>query len=140
VQVLLQKEELEQQHLHLLQIVESEKTAKNLYTQQVEELSSEIRKLRAEVNLRYTQLKTRKSDCVIRLFIPEENLCKLCDPNHRASLPNPTMYRTSGQSSTYAIRVLWADGSLHATRKLRVEINLIQIALNARSKLQRHVK
>ena len=48
-QVLLQKEELEQQHLHLLQIVESEKTAKSLYTQQVEELSSEIRKLRAEV-------------------------------------------------------------------------------------------
>ncbi|KAA0194754.1 hypothetical protein HAZT_HAZT010454 [Hyalella azteca] len=47
--VLLQKEELEQQHLHLLQIVESEKTAKNLYTQQVEELSSEIRKLRAEL-------------------------------------------------------------------------------------------
>ncbi|KAF2363510.1 Dbl (DH) domain [Trinorchestia longiramus] len=47
--VLLQKEELEQQHLHLLQIVESEKTAKSLYTQQVEELSSEIRKLRAEL-------------------------------------------------------------------------------------------
>ena len=48
--LLLQKEELEQKHLHLLQIVESEKTAKWQYTQQCEELASEIKKLRAEVN------------------------------------------------------------------------------------------
>lgn len=47
--VLLQKEELEQKHVHLLQVVESEKTAKWQYTQQCEELASEIRKLRAEV-------------------------------------------------------------------------------------------
>ncbi|XP_059486241.1 ras-specific guanine nucleotide-releasing factor 2-like isoform X3 [Neocloeon triangulifer] len=47
--LLLQKEELEQKHLHLLQIVESEKTAKWQYTQQCEELASEIKKLRAEV-------------------------------------------------------------------------------------------
>ncbi|KAB7497013.1 Ras-specific guanine nucleotide-releasing factor 2 [Armadillidium nasatum] len=47
--LLLQKEELEQKHLHLLQIVESEKTAKWQYTQQCEELTSEIKKLRAEV-------------------------------------------------------------------------------------------
>jgi hypothetical protein len=40
---------LEQKHLHLLQIVESEKTAKWQYTQQCEELASEIKKLRAEV-------------------------------------------------------------------------------------------
>ena len=46
----LQKEELEQKHLHLLQIVESEKTAKWQYTQQCEELMSEIKKLRAEVS------------------------------------------------------------------------------------------
>ncbi|KAJ8955431.1 hypothetical protein NQ318_003529, partial [Aromia moschata] len=46
--LLLQKEELEQKHLHLLQIVESEKTAKWQYTQQCEELASEIKKLRAE--------------------------------------------------------------------------------------------
>ncbi|XP_076046457.1 ras-specific guanine nucleotide-releasing factor 2-like isoform X6 [Oratosquilla oratoria] len=46
--LLLQKEELEQKHLHLLQIVESEKTAKWQYTQQCEELTSEIKKLRAE--------------------------------------------------------------------------------------------
>ncbi|XP_043515989.1 ras-specific guanine nucleotide-releasing factor 2-like isoform X4 [Frieseomelitta varia] len=45
----LQKEELEQKHLHLLQIVESEKTAKWQYTQQCEELMSEIKKLRAEL-------------------------------------------------------------------------------------------
>lgn len=47
--LLLQKEELEQKHVHLLQVVESEKTAKWQYTQQCEELSSEIKKLRAEV-------------------------------------------------------------------------------------------
>ncbi|CAL4068246.1 unnamed protein product, partial [Meganyctiphanes norvegica] len=45
----LQKEELEQKHLHLLQIVESEKTAKWQYTQQCEELTSEIKKLRNEL-------------------------------------------------------------------------------------------
>lgn len=48
--LLLQKEELEQKHVHLLQVVESEKTAKWQYTQQCEELASEIRKLRSEVN------------------------------------------------------------------------------------------
>ncbi|XP_076333763.1 ras-specific guanine nucleotide-releasing factor 1-like isoform X2 [Tachypleus tridentatus] len=47
--MLLQKEELEQKHLHLVQIVESEKTAKWQYTQQCEELTCEIKKLRAEV-------------------------------------------------------------------------------------------
>ncbi|GLV41334.1 Son of sevenless [Carabus blaptoides fortunei] len=47
--LLLQKEELEQKHLHLLQIIESEKTAKWQYTQQCEELASEIKKLRAEL-------------------------------------------------------------------------------------------
>ncbi|XP_034244817.1 ras-specific guanine nucleotide-releasing factor 2-like [Thrips palmi] len=47
--VLMQKEELEQKHLHLLQIVESEKTAKWQYTQRCEELDSEIKKLRAEL-------------------------------------------------------------------------------------------
>ncbi|GAB1868606.1 Ras-specific guanine nucleotide-releasing factor 2-like isoform X1 [Camponotus japonicus] len=47
--LLLQKEELEQKHLHLLQIVETEKTAKWQYTQQCEELASEIKKLRAEL-------------------------------------------------------------------------------------------
>lgn len=47
--LLLQKEELEQRHLHLLQVVESEMTAKWQYTQQCDELESEIKKLRAEV-------------------------------------------------------------------------------------------
>lgn len=45
----MQKEELEQRHLHLLQVVESEMTAKWQYTQQCEELATEIKKLRAEV-------------------------------------------------------------------------------------------
>ncbi|XP_042899725.1 ras-specific guanine nucleotide-releasing factor 2-like isoform X2 [Parasteatoda tepidariorum] len=47
--ILLQKEELEQKHLHLVQIVESEKTAKWQYTQQCEELTKEIKNLRAEL-------------------------------------------------------------------------------------------
>ncbi|XP_020280338.1 ras-specific guanine nucleotide-releasing factor 2-like isoform X2 [Pseudomyrmex gracilis] len=47
--LLLEKEELEQKHLHLLQIVDSEKTAKWQYTQQCDELTSEIKKLRAEI-------------------------------------------------------------------------------------------
>lgn len=47
---MLQKEELEQKHLHLLQIVESEKTAKWQYTQECEELAIEIKKLRSEVS------------------------------------------------------------------------------------------
>ncbi|VVC30593.1 Hypothetical protein CINCED_3A018389 [Cinara cedri] len=50
--LLLQKEELEQRHLHLLQVVESEMTAKWQYTQQCEELATEIKKLRAEKDLR----------------------------------------------------------------------------------------
>jgi hypothetical protein len=49
--MLLQKEELEQKHLHLLEIVRSEKMAKSQYTQQCDELSSEIKKLRAEVSI-----------------------------------------------------------------------------------------
>ena len=48
--MLLLKEELEQKHLHLVQIVESEKTAKSHYTQQCEELTVEIKKLRSEVS------------------------------------------------------------------------------------------
>ena len=44
-------EELEQKHLHLLQVVESEKTAKWQYTQHCEELTEEIKKLRNEVRL-----------------------------------------------------------------------------------------
>lgn len=54
--LLLTKEELEQKHVHLLQVVESEKTAKWQYTQQCEELASEIRKLRAEVGKAYIDI------------------------------------------------------------------------------------
>ncbi len=46
----LQMEELEQKHLHLLQVVESEKTAKWQYTQHCEELTEDIKKLRTEVS------------------------------------------------------------------------------------------
>ncbi|KAF5272851.1 hypothetical protein FQR65_LT00447 [Abscondita terminalis] len=47
--LLLQKEELEQKHIHLLQIFESQKTEKRQYALQCEELASEIKKLRAEL-------------------------------------------------------------------------------------------
>lgn len=66
--LLLQKEELEQKHLHLLQIVESEKTAKWQYTQQCEELASEIKKLRAEVSHSIHDVYTYV-DLLARLFM-----------------------------------------------------------------------
>ncbi|XP_072938308.1 ras-specific guanine nucleotide-releasing factor 1-like [Epargyreus clarus] len=47
--LLLQKEELEQKQLHLLQIVESERTSRWQYAQQCDELSSEVKKLRTEL-------------------------------------------------------------------------------------------
>ncbi|XP_041368344.1 ras-specific guanine nucleotide-releasing factor 2-like isoform X7 [Gigantopelta aegis] len=43
------KEELEQKHLHLLQILDSERQAKWHYVQQTEELTTEVKKLKAEV-------------------------------------------------------------------------------------------
>ncbi|OWA52235.1 Ras-specific guanine nucleotide-releasing factor 2 [Hypsibius exemplaris] len=47
--VLQQKEELEQKHLHLLHIVETEKTSKWQLRQQCDELTTEITKLRTEL-------------------------------------------------------------------------------------------
>ena len=44
------KEELEQKYLHLSQVYESEAKTKYQYLQQVEELSTEVRELRREVN------------------------------------------------------------------------------------------
>lgn len=52
-------EELEQKHLHLLQVVESEKTAKWQYTQHCEELTEEIKKLRTEVRYFSSTLQVR---------------------------------------------------------------------------------
>ena len=49
--VLEQKEQLEQKHLHLLQILDSERQAKWHYVQQTEELTAEVKKLKTEVNL-----------------------------------------------------------------------------------------
>ena len=48
--LLLQKEELEQKYLHLLQILDSEKTAKLSLRQQCEELTKEVIRLKAEVS------------------------------------------------------------------------------------------
>lgn len=47
--VLEQREELEQKHLHLLQILESERQAKWHYVQQTEELATSVKELRAEL-------------------------------------------------------------------------------------------
>ena len=52
--VLEQKEQLEQKHLHLLQILDSERQAKWHYVQQTEELTGEVKKLKCEVGLRPT--------------------------------------------------------------------------------------
>ena len=58
-------EELEQKHLHLLQVVESEKTAKWQYTQHCDELTEEIKKLRNEVGL-FTTFFGRMNAGVVR--------------------------------------------------------------------------
>ncbi|XP_039758635.1 ras-specific guanine nucleotide-releasing factor 1-like [Pararge aegeria] len=47
--LLLQKEELEQKQLHLLQVVESERTSRWQYAQQCDELANEVKKLRTEL-------------------------------------------------------------------------------------------
>jgi len=47
--VLEQKEQLEQKHGHLLQILNSERQAKWHYIQQTEELAIEVEKLKNEV-------------------------------------------------------------------------------------------
>ena len=47
--MLEQKEQLEQKHLHLLQILDSERQAKWHYVQQTEELTAEVKKLKTEV-------------------------------------------------------------------------------------------
>ncbi|XP_071170637.1 ras-specific guanine nucleotide-releasing factor 2-like isoform X4 [Mytilus edulis] len=47
--VLEQKEELEQKHLHLLQILDSERQSKWQYVQQTEELGQEVKKIRTEL-------------------------------------------------------------------------------------------
>ena len=51
--MLEQKEQLEQKHLHLLQILDSERQAKWHYVQQTEELTAEVKKLKTEVSLTF---------------------------------------------------------------------------------------
>lgn len=58
--VLEQREELEQKHLHLLQILESERQAKWHYVQQTEELATSVKELRAEVLGRGTDVRNSK--------------------------------------------------------------------------------
>ncbi len=66
-------EELEQKHLHLLQVVESEKTAKWQYTQHCEELTEEIKKLRNEVSGSGGKYTVRKESRETRLAIANTN-------------------------------------------------------------------
>ncbi|XP_046561782.1 ras-specific guanine nucleotide-releasing factor 2-like [Haliotis rubra] len=56
--VLEQKEELEQKHLHLLQILDSERQAKWHYVQQTEELAAEVKKLKAELQKFHKEIGT----------------------------------------------------------------------------------
>ncbi len=72
-------EELEQKHLHLLQVVESEKTAKWQYTQHCEELTEEIKKLRNEVSGSGGKYTVRKESRETRLAIANTNyICEGC--------------------------------------------------------------
>ncbi|XP_033633758.1 ras-specific guanine nucleotide-releasing factor 2-like isoform X1 [Asterias rubens] len=68
--LLLQKEELEQKYLHLLQILDSEKTAKLSLRQQCEELTKEVIRLKAELNI--LQKKERKLSNSIHEHFSEE--------------------------------------------------------------------
>lgn len=60
--MLEQREELEQKHLHLLQILESERQAKWHYVQQTEELATSVKELRAEVLGRGTDVRNSKGE------------------------------------------------------------------------------
>ncbi|KAF3425083.1 hypothetical protein E2986_08123, partial [Frieseomelitta varia] len=103
----LQKEELEQKHLHLLQIVESEKTAKWQYTQQCEELMSEIKKLRAEETLILEFL------CIPR-FISFFQLCALkkeLRPVASSYTGKPRVQRTM----SHGTGSLYMSGSLYGS-------------------------
>lgn len=88
----MQKEELEQKHVHLLQVVESEKTAKWQYTQQCEELASEIKKLRAEVNL----LRQFPQAIIINVIFSYWQICSLRrEYSHRPSVSQTPVGRGS---------------------------------------------
>ena len=67
-------EELEQKHLHLLQVVESEKTAKWQYTQHCEELTEEIKKLRNEVSSRFLMTRAPEWFSTSAIFPPSRGL------------------------------------------------------------------
>ncbi|XP_076221381.1 ras-specific guanine nucleotide-releasing factor 1 isoform X3 [Nomia melanderi] len=60
--LLLQKEKLEQKYLHLLRIVESEKTDKSQYVSRCEDLALEVHKLRIELNAARKKLRA-SSQC-----------------------------------------------------------------------------
>ena len=81
-----QKEQLEQKHLHLLQILDSERQAKWHYVQQTEELSTEVKKLKNEV----TDLKLRIVSPITFFF------CTLVFPeSHPPVHPSPSSPRTN---------------------------------------------
>ncbi|CAL1527360.1 unnamed protein product, partial [Lymnaea stagnalis] len=63
--VLEQKEELEQKHLHLLQILDSERQAKWHYVQQTEELACEVKKLKEEVCLQKFKKEVYGNHCKV---------------------------------------------------------------------------
>lgn len=71
--LLLQKEELEQKQLHLLQVVESERTSRWQYAQQCEELSNEVKKLRSEVTIYIYQIKTKHFESNIQDVLCESS-------------------------------------------------------------------
>ncbi|KAK3096923.1 hypothetical protein FSP39_004801 [Pinctada imbricata] len=70
--VLEQKEELEQKHLHLLQILDSERQAKWHYVQQTEELATCVKELRAEVGSKKAELQKFKKERVSNHKLDEE--------------------------------------------------------------------
>ncbi|KAL4228327.1 Ras protein-specific guanine nucleotide-releasing factor [Mactra antiquata] len=105
--VVEQKEELEQKHLHVIQILESERQAKWHYVQQTEELATEVKKLKAElqkfkkdrvsnhtVEDETDEIKKIKKNCItfsVGLVVLGASMISfmLCETNFEAAYDNP---------------------------------------------------
>ena len=83
--MLLQKGEVEQRHLHLVQIVENLNLQKLQYTQQCEELSMEIKKLRTEVRAQSSVVQN-----LYDLHQTSKNTSIFLEGNHRFVCKRPS--------------------------------------------------
>ncbi|CAK9811174.1 Ras-specific guanine nucleotide-releasing factor 2 [Anthophora plagiata] len=115
---MLQKEELEQKHLHLLQIVETEKTAKWQSTQQCEDLASEIKKLRAELCALKRELRPVASS-----YMTRPGVQRTMSQGTGSLYTSGILFSTGGQgcgSSTFELRDI-TEGSIEMQKIKKVQ-------------------